>query len=234
MATRLDMATRRELVRRLRERYRNASCGEKSVLLDELAALTGYHRKHAIRVLSRQVPCAPSADPCCRSQRYGAAIKSVLIVLWETSGRVCGKRLKPMIPALMQRLDGQLQLGDAERALVLAVSASTIDRLLANVHDHGNGGRSTREASLQEAEIATRPRRCYLRTKPIPRKPMIFDAVRGEIELLLCADPARSAAALLDAIRRRYPDRFDHVNVRTMQRERERWRERVCRAGVGR
>jgi hypothetical protein len=233
MATRLDMATRRELVRELEERYRNASRGKKSTLLDELVALTGYHRKHAIRILSRHETTAPSAGPRCRSQRYGAAIKSALIVLWETSGRVCGKRLKPMIPALMQCLDGQFPLGDAERALVLAVSASTIDRLLANVHDHGSGGRSTREASLQEAAIASRPRRRYVRSKPSPRKPMIFDAVRGELELLFCTDSAASAATLLDAIRRRHPGRFERVSVRTMQRERKRWREPVMKRPKG-
>ena len=220
------MAARRELVRELRERYRNARCDEKSILLDHVIAITGYHRKHAIRVLGTDVPSAPSAGRRRRSQRYGAAIKSALIVLWEASGRLCSKRLKPLIPALMQAVEGRLVLGDIERALVLAVSASAIDRLLADVRYHGNGAMSTAEATCRGAAIAQRPRRPYTRTKRLPRKRMIFDAVRGELELLLCDDPAQSGAALLDAIRRRYPGRFDHVSVRTMQRERKRWRER--------
>lgn len=47
----LSMATRKELITALSKRYRNACRSEKSRILDEFIALTGYHRKHAIRVL---------------------------------------------------------------------------------------------------------------------------------------------------------------------------------------
>ncbi|MGE8943153.1 hypothetical protein ACO2I3_14675 [Leptospira interrogans] len=45
-----------------------------------------------------------------------------------------GKRLKVMIPTLLPALErhGRLTLGKADRALVLKVSAATIDRLLAD------------------------------------------------------------------------------------------------------
>jgi hypothetical protein len=40
------------LMNSLRARYRSGSRVEKCRILDELVAVTGYHRKHAIRLLS--------------------------------------------------------------------------------------------------------------------------------------------------------------------------------------
>jgi hypothetical protein len=53
-------------------------------------------------------------------------------VLWEASDRVCGKRLKALLPLLLPALErnGHLKLDDAIRAKILATSAATIDRLL--------------------------------------------------------------------------------------------------------
>lgn len=48
------MATRKELVEALRARYRSVPPVEKVKILDEFVALTGYHRKHAIRVLREE------------------------------------------------------------------------------------------------------------------------------------------------------------------------------------
>jgi hypothetical protein len=53
MARRLSMAARRELVAAIRQRYGAATRRKKARILDELVAVAGYHRKHAIRVLSR-------------------------------------------------------------------------------------------------------------------------------------------------------------------------------------
>jgi hypothetical protein len=46
------MATRKELVQAIRERYRGATRKQRRSILDEFVAVTGCHRKHAIRVLS--------------------------------------------------------------------------------------------------------------------------------------------------------------------------------------
>lgn len=45
------MATRNELISAVGDRYHHAPCSEKRFILNEFVALTGYHRKHAIRVL---------------------------------------------------------------------------------------------------------------------------------------------------------------------------------------
>ena len=46
------MAGRTELLEAVSLRYRDAKRLERSRILDEFAAVTGYHRKHAIRLLS--------------------------------------------------------------------------------------------------------------------------------------------------------------------------------------
>src|SRR5262249_29188620 len=48
---RLSMATRKELKSALARRYRISSRVEKGRILDEFVAVTGYHRKHAMRLV---------------------------------------------------------------------------------------------------------------------------------------------------------------------------------------
>lgn len=45
------MATRRELIAAIGQRYRGSVGDESRRILDEFVRLTGYHRKYAIRVL---------------------------------------------------------------------------------------------------------------------------------------------------------------------------------------
>ena len=53
-------------------------------------------------------------------------------MLWEASDRVCGKRLKALLPILLPALErnGHLKLDEMIRAKIRAMSAATIDRLL--------------------------------------------------------------------------------------------------------
>ena len=45
------MATRKELTAVAAERYRDSNRAEKARILDEFVDMTGYHRKHAMRML---------------------------------------------------------------------------------------------------------------------------------------------------------------------------------------
>ena len=53
------MPTRKELVEALRLRYRSAAFSDRIKILDELVALTCFHRQHAIRVLRGRVDQQP-------------------------------------------------------------------------------------------------------------------------------------------------------------------------------
>ncbi|WP_239142695.1 hypothetical protein [Variovorax sp. WS11] len=137
------MATRKELVEALGERYRAAAMGEKVKILDEFVALTGYHRKHAIRVLREEVP---SKETRARDRLYDEAVRQALTVLWEAADRVCGKRLKALVPMLVDAMErhGHLDLDPVVKTKVLQVSAATIDRILADARSHIDGKRRRR------------------------------------------------------------------------------------------
>lgn len=128
---RVSMATRDELLAAVSERYRGSSRADKKTIIDEFAAATGYHRKHAMRVLRT----GPSGKRGARRPSrciYGAAEREALIVLWEASDRVCGKRLKAIIPTLIEAMErhGHLALAAEVRTSLLRMSAATIDRAL--------------------------------------------------------------------------------------------------------
>ena len=138
------MATRSELVGAIIERYRSCSRASKQQILDEFVAVTGYHRKHAIRVLRRRGTKPPRDRR--RAIRYGADVREALVVLWEASDRLCSKRLKPMIPVLLPALErhGRLDVSAELHDKLLTVSAATMDRLLSEVRIVARGGRRRR------------------------------------------------------------------------------------------
>jgi hypothetical protein len=127
----MGLATRRELVHAISERYTASTQLDRVRILDEFVEATGYHRKHAIRVLAGKARSPPALEP--RLRLYDAAVREALIVLWEASDRVCGKRLKPLIPILLDAMarHGHLHPEGEVRERLLAISAATIDRLLA-------------------------------------------------------------------------------------------------------
>jgi hypothetical protein len=138
-------AARGEVVSAVAERYRAASRLEKGRILDELCAVTGWHRKHAIRALTSSAR-ARLTQARQRGRAYGASIRGALIALWEPSDGLCGKRLAIMVPTLLPALErhGRLKLDVNERVLVLQASAATIDRLLSDVKVTAAGGRRRR------------------------------------------------------------------------------------------
>ena len=49
----ISAGTRKELIKALAHRYQNSVKNEKTRILDEFGAITGYHRKHAARLLGK-------------------------------------------------------------------------------------------------------------------------------------------------------------------------------------
>jgi len=69
---------------------------------------------------------------------YDEAVKEALIVTWEASDRMCGKRLKAILLELLEAMErhGYLRLEAEVRRRVLRASAATIDRLLKPIRCH--------------------------------------------------------------------------------------------------
>jgi hypothetical protein len=114
----------------LRPRYLIASRTEKGRLLTEFCRVAGRHRKSAVRLLRRRPRAAPprAGRPRC----YGPEIIALLRAVWEASDYLCGKRLAPFLPTLVDALERHrvLRVPPALRPVLLRVSAPTIDRLL--------------------------------------------------------------------------------------------------------
>lgn len=89
MSRGMSKMARDELVAAIAGRYRESDRSEKTRILDEFVAVTGYHRKHALRLL-RQAGLEPKLEGAGRRARvYDDAVRSALIILWETSDRMC-------------------------------------------------------------------------------------------------------------------------------------------------
>jgi hypothetical protein len=86
------------------------------------------------------------AERRARPRVYDVAVQEALIVLWEASDRICGKRLKPLLEILVPALEkhGHLRLDDDVRAKLLAASSATIDRVLSDARAAAKGERRRR------------------------------------------------------------------------------------------
>lgn len=135
MKNKISRAARMELLRVVSGRYRTGTKDEKRRILDEFVSVTRCHRKHAIRVLNHdvEVDLQQRAARPGRPSVYGEAAREALIALWEASDRVCGKRLKALVPLLVGALErhGHMHLDEEVRARLMKMSPATMDRLLA-------------------------------------------------------------------------------------------------------
>src|SRR5215467_11096195 len=124
---RISMAARDELVAAIAGRYAQGDRAERSRILDEFAAVTGFHRKHAMRLL-RAGQVTRSCRPRSNRRVYDEAVREALIVVWEASDRICGKRLRPLLPILVEAMEqhGHLQLVSEVRSRLLAISAPPV------------------------------------------------------------------------------------------------------------
>ncbi|WP_121311458.1 hypothetical protein [Paraburkholderia sp. BL17N1] len=99
MTFRLSMASREPFTEAADERYRRSDRNEKREIVNGFIELTGYHRKHAIRVLCREPQ--PTKAKRGRQRRYDYEVHAALITLGgEAPDRICGKRLKVLILTL--------------------------------------------------------------------------------------------------------------------------------------
>ena len=130
----MTRASLREYAAVQRERYRGASRAEKRRLLDEIVAVTGIHRKAAIRLLRRGPRPRPTPPPGGRPRAYGPEGAAAAEVLWQASGRIGAHRLQPFIADLLDRLGqcGELSLAPHVDKLVRQISRATLARLLAS------------------------------------------------------------------------------------------------------
>jgi hypothetical protein len=150
---------KRELLAQVASRYRAVGHTQKSVILDEFVAATGYSRKYAIRLLTGPLPPAtPIQRP--RPRQYGAVVQQALTVAWAAANYVCAKRLVPFLPELVESLErhGHLLLSNEERTQLLTMSAATADRVLRPIRQSSRprGVSTTKAGNLLKHQIPIR------------------------------------------------------------------------------
>ena len=148
MAGEISKSTREELIIVLRKRYKEASKKEKTRILNEFIAVSGYHRKYASRLLGGVFKPKVSEKKVTSKLIYNEAVKKALIIIWETADRICSKRLKVVIPDLIEAMERykHLKLNATVRQRLLKISASSIDRLLSEVRKKANPHKKRRRA----------------------------------------------------------------------------------------
>lgn len=148
-----------ELLAAVRPAYMKASKAEKGRILDQFCAATKYNRKYAVGLMNHGA-ADPKGNRRGRHRRYGQDVIAALAKIWEISGHLCGKRLQPFLPELVDALErhGELRLSADVKGKLLQMSASTIDRRLARARQRLplHGRTTTKPGTLLKSAIPIR------------------------------------------------------------------------------
>lgn len=195
----MSQTSKRELVAAIRPRYTLGSRTEKQLVLDELVATTGYHRKYAIQVLNHPLKRRTGLRRGGQT-KYIGPVRVALEQVWRAANCICGKRLVPGLPTFVEALErhGELQLDAETRALLLTLSPATADRLLKRAHagTQPHGLSTTKPGTLLKQAI------------PVRTFAQWDDAQPGFMEIDLVAHCG-------DATRGEYLNSLDMIDVKT-------------------
>jgi hypothetical protein len=153
----VSMATRQELVVAIGGRYVSVGRREKIRILDEFVALTGFHRKHAIRLLrGAEPPMSTGSRPGRRV--YGEEVRAALVLVREASDRICGKRLQPVVAPMIAAMErhGHVGLTSDAREQLLTMSPATMDRALKDIKFSATGPRRRKASTAIRRSVPIR------------------------------------------------------------------------------
>jgi hypothetical protein len=156
----LTLAERRAVIETTAVRYSLADKSTKGIILDELCAITGWHRNHARKALAAALQPKLVSPRAPRPPKYGPDVIAALTVCWTVLGMPAGKRLAPMLGELLAVLShfGELNIDHDTAELLVSMSAATIDRRLADERARYRlkGRCTTKPGSLLRSQIPVR------------------------------------------------------------------------------
>ena len=142
----LDMKTRKKLTEETAKRYCTASKKQKSKIIDEFVANTGYNRKYAIHILKNTANLkithfnnvekkSVQIIQKTRKKRiyekyYGEDVKAEVIHIWIFSMFLCAKRLVTFIRDNIDYLSQKFDYEEELKIKLSKISSATIGRLL--------------------------------------------------------------------------------------------------------
>ena len=156
----MSAKTKREVMTGLRKKYARAGSEYRVRLIDQAEELFGYHRKAAIRALNTKAR-PPEAAPAVKTGRpreyHRETLLPALKAIWFAAWQPCGSRLCAMLPEWLPAYEADHRRLNADvRKALLAVSARTLDRLLAPLRAGQARRGGTRPGSLLRQSIPIR------------------------------------------------------------------------------
>ena len=129
----------------VRKKYKKARKKEKGEIIAEVCAISGFHKKHAIRVLNkdhRRITIKKEArgrPKVYQEQVYLEPLKRI----WRATDQLCGKRLKMALPLWLPHYHKAYgELNQSTYQGLLQMGSATIDRLLSKVKVQSKRGLS--------------------------------------------------------------------------------------------
>lgn len=136
----MPIEARREYLKAIKVRYQKATRKEKRLILNEFCQVCEYNRKHAIVVLNASSDLKEKRQKPGRPSKYDEEFAVNLKQVWESTGRICSKKLKYAIPIWINFFD----FNAVQKKLLLNIGSSSIDRVL-------------KQFRMQKGLCATRP-----------------------------------------------------------------------------
>lgn len=156
----LTMKEKQKLSAVVKTRYKRASKKEKTQIINEFIANTGYNRSYARRVLGGRRLRVGRKHYSPRERVYDLEVFYALKTIWIVADGICGKRLKPFIPELVRVLEGkkEIKLTKMVKEKLSRIGSASIDRVLgATKKSYALKGRSTtKPGTLLRKEIPVR------------------------------------------------------------------------------
>jgi hypothetical protein len=159
----VQRASVRDYAAAVRRRYQRGSKAERGRVLDDFCAATGYHRVYARALLHGPAPEAAGEPPRHgRPRRYQEAEVRLLQACWEVTDGLCGKRLAPFLPELLERLGACDALPTEATpdvvSRVAGMSSATVDRCLKPYRERwpGRGRGLTKPGTLLKSQVPVR------------------------------------------------------------------------------
>jgi hypothetical protein len=126
----MDIDERRKYLDKVQPRYQEANRAQKGLLLNEMVAITGLHRK----TLTRHMNSSLDRKKRCRERgkSYGPEVDDALRVIAESHDDICAERLQPSLVPMAEQLarHGELVITEALLDQLGRISVSSVQRRL--------------------------------------------------------------------------------------------------------